>query len=116
MGAFIGYGEVGVWASNAERNAFLDWFADNRCTPNDPRFEFCRSEGHRWTGCCIELEELVARGETLGLTEAEHSEASKMHSPHVAQLLSIIDSITRGEWQITVDSKAAVDWRTGSAV
>ena len=112
MGAFIGYGEIGVWASNAERNAFLDWFAENRCDPNDERFAFCKSEGHRWTGCCIELENLVARGDALRLTEAERSRAVVAHSPHVAQLLGIIDSITRGEWLIRIDSKAALDWRT----
>ena len=112
MGAFIGYGEFGVWASNAERNAFLDWFAANRCAPNDVRYVFCKSEGNRWTGCCLELEKLVARGDVLRLTEAERADATITHSHHVAQLLGIVDSMTRGEWRVRVDSKAALDWRT----
>jgi hypothetical protein len=43
MGAFIGYDEVGVWATNAERDAFLDWFAENRCVRNDSHWEYCKS-------------------------------------------------------------------------
>jgi hypothetical protein len=41
MGAFIGYGDIGVWASNSERDAFLDWFAKNRCAFGDARWEYC---------------------------------------------------------------------------
>ena len=44
MGAFIGYGHTGVWANNRERDAFLDWFAANRCEPNDARWEYCKSD------------------------------------------------------------------------
>lgn len=109
MGAFIGYDEVGVWASNAERNAFLDWFVANRCLPGDPRLDFC--EGNRWAGCCIDLNELLPEGEPLQLTEDEYSRAKDTYWPHLAQLLSIIDSLTRGEWRIRGDSKAAISWR-----
>ena len=30
MGAFLGLGKTGVWASNRERDALLDWFAEHR--------------------------------------------------------------------------------------
>ena len=111
MGAFIGYGEVGVWASNAERNAFLDWFADNRCALGDARWNYCRSEAQRWTGRCIELAELIPTGELLNVTGDEYSKAAVTFWPHVAQLLGIIHSITRGEWPVRIDSRAAIDWR-----
>jgi hypothetical protein len=111
MGAFIGYGEIGVWASNSERNAFLDWFAANRCPPGDPRRDFCEGEGNRWSGCCIDLSELLPEGEPLQLTEEEYSQAKDAYWPNLAQLLSIIDSITRREWRIEIDSKAAISWR-----
>jgi hypothetical protein len=113
MGAFIGYGDVGVWANNRERDAFLDWFADNRCAPGDSRWQYCKSEAQRWTGRCIDLENLIPKGEQLGLTGEEYSQAAVTFWPHVAQLLGIIDSITRGEWLICVDSNAAVNWRRG---
>ena len=111
MGAFIGYDDVGVWANNRERDAFLDWFADNRCSPGDARWEFCKSEGNRWTGCCIELSQLVPKGEILGLTADEYSNAANTYWPHIAQLLGIIEAITRSEWLIRVDSKSACYWR-----
>jgi hypothetical protein len=111
MGAFIGYGDVGVWANNGERNAFLDWFAEHRCTPGDTRWEYCKSGAQRWTGCCIDLEDIIPPGQALGLTEAEYDRAAAEFWPHVAQLLGIIESITRGEWQIRVNSRASIDWR-----
>jgi hypothetical protein len=111
MGAFIGYGDVGVWATNRERDAFLDWFADNRSAPGDARWEYCKSEAQRWPGRCIDLEDLIPQGEHLGVTREEYSQAASTFWPHVAQLLGILESLTRGEWQIRVDSKAAVHWR-----
>src|SRR5712672_1018716 len=59
MGAFLGYNDVGVWASNRERDAFLDWFAEHRCANGDARWQFCKSEGNRWMGCGVELSELI---------------------------------------------------------
>ncbi len=111
MGAFIGYGEVGVSASNRERDAFLDWFAEQRCAPGDVRWEFCKSEGNRWTVCCIDLENLITRGEFFQITDVEYDEITPTYWPHVAQLVGIIESISRGEWKIRVDSREAIDWR-----
>ncbi len=111
MGAFIGYGEVGVWANNRERDAFLDWFADNRCSAGDKKWEYCKSDAQRWMGRCIELEDLLVQGQPLRLTPEEYSQAAATYWPHVAQLLGILDTITRGEWKIRIDSRAAVDWR-----
>ncbi len=111
MGAFIGYGHIGVWASNRERDAFLDWFAEHRCAPRDSRWEYCKSGAQRWTGRCIELEDLIPVGQPLGLTGEEYSRAAVEFWPHIAQLLGIIESITRGEWQIRVNSRAAINWR-----
>ena len=104
MGAFIGYGDVGVWASNRERDAFLDWFAANRCTPGDTRWEYCKSEAQRWMGRCIELQDLIPVGEPLSLTEEEYTDAAKIFWPDVAQLLRILDSLTRGGWTLRADS------------
>ena len=114
MGAFIGYNEIGVWASNSERDAFLDWFADHRCLPGDARWRYCLSEENRWMGCCIELEDLLPKGQRLELTPEEYSCAVVAFWPHFAQLLGIIETITRGEWRIAVDSRAAVNWRRPS--
>jgi len=111
MGAFIGYDEIGVWASNRERDAFLDWFAENRCVPGDARRDYCKSEAQRWTGGCIELQDLIPAGEPLGLTDEEYTYAATTFWPEVAQLLRIIDSLTRGEWTFRVDSVEAKSWR-----
>lgn len=112
MGVFIGYGDVGVWASNRERDAFLDWFADNRYALDDPRRHYCQSEAQQWMGYCIDLEDLIPRGEHLGLTGEEYSAAAVNFRPDVAQLLGIIDSITRGEWLIRIDMEASCKWMT----
>jgi hypothetical protein len=53
----------------------------------------------------------MTQGTLLQLTGEEYNQAAITFWPHVAQLLSIIDSITRGEWLIRVDSKTAVNWR-----
>lgn len=111
MGAFIGYGQVGVWANNRERDAFLDWFAENRCVAGDSRWEYCKSESQRWTGRCIDLVDLLPPSEPFELTDDEYSQAAVDYWPHVAQLLGIIQTISRGEWLIRVDSRDAVDWR-----
>ena len=113
MGAFIGYGETGVWAKNGERDAFLDWFAAHRCRPHDVRWEYCKSEAQRWSGRCIQLEELIPRGELFEVSDAERASAATEFSPHVARLLGIISQITRGEWHYSVSSKEAVNWRDG---
>jgi len=111
MGAFIGYGDIGVWTTNAERDAFLDWYADNRSTPGDVRYEYCKSDAQRWPGRCIELDELIPRGQLLEVTDDEYNKATIAFWPQFAQLLGIVDSITRSEWNIRSNSKAAVHWR-----
>lgn len=111
MGAFIGYGDTGVWASNGERDAFLDWFAAHRCHEGDDRWEYCKSDGQRWSGRCIDLEDLIPKGEVLEITSEEYDQAATEHWPDFARLLGIIESITRGQWHIRVDTKAANDWR-----
>ena len=111
MGAFLGYDDVGVWASNGERDAFLDWFAEHRCAPGDPRREFCTSEGNRWPGCCIELGEIIPRGEVFEITPGERAAAAAEGWPAFAALLDVIAAITRGEWTHLVSSKEAVHWR-----
>jgi hypothetical protein len=111
MGAFIGYDDVGVWANNRERDAFLDWYAAHRCQPHDSKWEYCKSEAQRWTGRCIQLSELIPRGEVFVVSEADRVGAATEFWPHVAQLLDIIAQITRGEWKHLVSSKESVDWR-----
>ena len=111
MGAFIGYDEIGVWVSNRERDAFLDWFAAHRCAPHDARWEYCVSEAHRWPGCCLELGDLIPRGEVFAISEEEYAAAGTEFWPHVAQLLWIISQITRGEWQHSSGDKEIDAWR-----
>jgi len=113
MGAFIGYDDIGVWANNRERDAFLDWYATHRCQLHDARWEYCKSEAQRWTGRCIQLGELIPRGELFEVSNVERSTAAAEFWPHVAQLLGIISQITRGEWHHSVSSKESVDWRDG---
>jgi hypothetical protein len=116
MGAFLGYGDVGVWASNRERDAFLDWYAENRCAPHDPKWEYCKSEAQRWMGRCIDLDELIPRGDIFEVTDAERAGAVAQFGPTIAQLLGIIGQITRGEWRHLVSSKEAVNWREASSI
>jgi hypothetical protein len=111
MGAFIGYGDTGVWVSNAERDGFLDWFAAHRCQPDDAHWEYCMSEGHRWPGCCIPLEELIPRGESFLASEEELAAAATEFWPGLAQLLGVVGQITRGEWRHDVSK--AFNWRNG---
>lgn len=111
MGAFIGYGDVGVWASNGERNTFLDWFAAHRCIQGDAHWEYCNSEAQRWTGRCIDLSDLIPKGEILEITNDEYAQAVAEHWPDFARLLGIIESITRGDWHLRVDMKESMDWR-----
>jgi hypothetical protein len=111
MGAFLGYDLVGVWASNRERNAFLDWFAAHRCSVGDAAWNFCKSEGNRWTGCCIQLDELIPRGKLFEVSAAEQAEAATEFWLEVGMLLKIVSQITHGEWTHSVSSKEAVDWR-----
>jgi hypothetical protein len=111
MSAFFGYDDVGVWVSNGERDRFLDWFAEHRCTPGDPRWEFSRSEGHRWPGCGINLNELIPRGEVFEVTPSERAAAAAELCPDFAVLLDIVSAITRGEWTHSVSSTEAVHWR-----
>jgi hypothetical protein len=111
MGAFIGYDDIGVWASNRERDAFLDWFAAHCCIAGDAKWEYCKSEAHRWTGCRIELSDLIPRGALFVVSPEEKATAATEFCPEVAELLSVIASITRGEWKHLVDSKEANQWR-----
>ena len=111
MSAFLWYGDVGVWASNSERDAFLDWFAEHRCTCGDARWEYCKSGAQRWMGRCIDLDELLTSGERLGVTDEEYRRAADEYGPHVAQLLRVVDKITRGEGVIRIDSHEAMSWR-----
>jgi len=114
MGAFIGYGDVGVWANNHERNAFLDWFAAHRCKEGDERWQFCMSPGNRWMGCGIELAEIIPCGEPFEVTGDEQDACADEHWPHVSQLIGIISKITLGKWTHLVSSREAVEWRDQS--
>jgi hypothetical protein len=111
MGAFLGYEDVGVWASNAERDAFLDWFAEHRCAAGDPRWAFCPSKANRWPGCCIDLSDIIPRGEALEVTSGERTALVAAHAADFAVLLDIVSAITRGEWTHRNGSKEAVHWR-----
>ncbi len=111
MGAFIGYGEVGVWLADGERDAFLDWYASNRCQRNDSRWIFCMSPGNRWTGCCIELNALIPHGEILEVTDADDAAATAALWPNARGMLLIISQITRGSWSHLVSSREAIEWR-----
>jgi hypothetical protein len=111
MGAFIGYGETGVWASNSDRDTFLDWFAAHRCTEGDDRWDYCKSGAQRWNGRCIDLEDLIPKGKILAITSEEYDRASAEYWPDFARLLGIIESITRGEWHLRDDMKESGQWR-----
>ena len=111
MGAFVGYDDVGVWMTNGERDAFLDWYATHRCEEHDSRWEYCKSPAQRWTGRCIQLDELIPRGEIFVASEAERATAATEFSPSMARLLNIISQITRGEWKHLVSSREAKGWR-----
>src|SRR3954452_23216224 len=111
MSAFIGYDHVGVWANNGERDAFLDWYAGHRCQRGDPMWEYCKSEGQRWTGRCIDLADIIPRGQILVVSDNEYDQAAKEHGPTVAKLLRIIARITTGDWQYVSGSPEAENWR-----
>ena len=111
MGAFLGYDDIGVWANNSDRDAFLDWFADHRCTPGDARWEYCKSNSHRFPGCCIDLRNIIPHGEAFSVSSDERAASATKQGPDFAILLDIISAITRGEWRHVVSSEEAVSWR-----
>ena len=113
MGAFIGIGESGVWTSNRERDAFLDWFAEFRCQAGDERWHWCKSEAQRWTGRCLDLSEFLQADQTLRISDAEDSIVRERYGQNVARLLKNIEKIRQGQWSATIDSKEATDWRDG---
>lgn len=112
QGSFIGFGDVGVWASDLERDTFLDWFAEQRCAAGDAKWAYCKSGAQRQVGWCIDLgNALIQQGEILAITSDEYDQAAAQYSPDFARLLGIIESITRGDWQIRVEMKGATGWR-----
>jgi hypothetical protein len=113
MGAFIGISDVGIWASNSQRDTFLDWFAEFRCSSGDGRWQWCQSAAQRWLGRCIDLSESLQAGETFQISEAEDSFVEERYGPDVARLLKPIEKIHRGEWEHKVNRREAVEWRDG---
>ena len=111
MGAFFGNGQTGVWASNRERDALLDWFAEHRCMPGDPRWEWCKYGGQRYPGRCIQLSELLLPDEVFHVTEAEAEAASLIYGETVGHLLRIVEQVRRGEWLYKIDSTESIRWR-----
>src|SRR5688572_15833578 len=111
MGAFLGYGDVGVWAGNAERDTFLDWFAEHRCASGDARWRFCKSDANRWPGCCIDLSVIIPREDVFKVTPEERAAATAQFGPDFAALLDIIGAITRGAWTHSVSSREALQLR-----
>lgn len=109
MGAFLHRGEYGFWASNGARNSFLDWFAETRCAPDDPRRVRCLDGSLRWMGCCPDLAELLPVGTALEVTPDEMEEA-RARDPHLAQVLKMVDLVTSGAWKHGADSDEAVWW------
>ena len=96
--------------TNPDRDAFLDWYAAHRCQPHDERWEYCKSEAHRGMGVCIELSELIPKGEVFEVDDSERAAAATEFWPRVAQLLGIISQITHGEWHHLVSSREAIEW------
>ncbi|MCE9635578.1 MAG: hypothetical protein K8T90_07730 [Planctomycetes bacterium] len=111
MGSLIHRGETGVWVSNGHRNDFLDWFAAHRCQPNDERWQYCKSEGHRWTGFCLDLDDLLRSAEVLELTADELARAKQEHGFEGPQLLAVISKVTKGEWPYRNGDLDAQYWR-----
>ena len=68
------------------------------------------SDDWRWPGCDIELSELLPLGVPLDFTGEEYDTACLEHWPHFAQLLGIVDTMTRGEWQIRANTTTALNW------
>ena len=111
MGAFLGLGKTGVWASNRERDALLDWFAEHRCPPGDTWWEWCKNGGQRYLGRCIQLSELLLPDEVFHVTEAEAESASLIYGASVGRLLNIVEKVRRGEWLYKIDSTESIRWR-----
>ena len=112
MGAFIGLGTIGVWASNRERDALLDWFAEHRCSPGDARWEWCKSGGQRYPGNCIDLSELLQANEVFHVTDKEAEAAALIYGVNFGLLLGLVAQVHRGEWLHKVDSSESVRWHT----
>src|SRR5262245_31017799 len=90
MGAFIGDADMGIWVSNGERDAFLDWFAEHRCRQGDTRWGYCMDGAQRWMGRCIDLDELLQPGEILALTDNEYRQSAVEFGPDFTKMLRII--------------------------
>ncbi len=65
---------------------------------------------NRFMGACIQLEELIPKGEILVVSNRELADAAVEFGPRFAAMLSVISQISRGEWHYTVDSEEALRW------
>ena len=114
MGAFIkrrSKGDrIGIWVSNGDRNAFLDWFAEHRCQPDDAEWNFCMCPGNRWSGCGLDLDELLPDQQTLEFTEEELRNSLTHSRSRFARMLHIFAQISKGEWKYSLGSEEAVTW------
>ena len=111
MGAFLGLGKTGVWASNRERDALLDWFAEHRCFLGDTRWEWCKNGRQRYPGRCIDFCELLLPDEVFHVTEKEAETAALNYGASVGRLLNIVEQVRRGEWLYQNDSNESIHWR-----
>lgn len=110
MGALIHRGKHGFWASNGERDAFLDWFAEARCATGDPRRARCLDEGQRFSGCGLDLDELLRSDEALVVSPAELAEVGR-DRPYLVRVLNMVALVTSGRWPHDKGSEEAVWWR-----
>ena len=118
MSAFIGKGSPGerpgIWVTNGERDALIDWFIANRCQPQDEPWKL----SHEWlkdsSGLGLNLDELPSSWLPLIFSEAETSDAAGTLGQRFATLLRIVAQITRGEWTYTIKSDEAISWWTCS--
>jgi hypothetical protein len=115
MGAFIERSSkgdrIGIWVSNGDRDAFLDWFAEHRCQPHDAEWNFCMSPGNRWSGCGLDLDKLLLSDQQpLELAEAELRDLSPDYQARFARMLQVLAQICTGEWKHHLGSEEAHSW------
>ena len=114
MGAFVGKGasgeRPGIWVTNGERDALIDWFIANRSQPQDEQWKLIHEGTKDCTGLGLDLDELPSDWLPLTISEAETNAAVASSGQRFATLLGIIAQISNDEWKYSIRSEEAVSW------
>ena len=114
MTAFVSLEKTGLWVTNGARDVLLDWLAEHRCVENDARWNWCKSEQYRWSGCGVDLSDFQTKGIPLRVTKQELEQARKEYGQYVSDFIKNVDEMYDGSWTHQCGSVEARNWFKGN--